>query len=229
MEAISLFSALAINPAVILSVGALLCVFVPSALRRVFALVFIAVSAFQLYRLGLGEWGHLEIFGEPVTILRLDPLSRLFAVVFHIAAAINIIYAWHERDRIQTAATLAYPAAALGGVLAGDLVTLGVWWEIAAITSVFLVWAPGTRMTYLAGMRYLTIQVLSGVLLLAGVVLGGLVVGSVEWLGHWLYPLPTGLDIEDPKELALAMAELPIGAFLGWALATLMMALAACA
>ena len=49
--------------------------------------------------------------------------------------------------------------------------TLFVWWEIAAITSVFLVWAPGTRMTYLAGMRYLTIQVLSGVLLLAGVVL----------------------------------------------------------
>jgi hypothetical protein len=50
--------------------------------------------------------------------------------------------------------------------------------------------------------------------ILAGVVLGGLVVGSVEWLGHWLYPLPTGLDIEDPKELALAMADLPIGAFL---------------
>ncbi len=171
MDANSLFSALAINPAVILSVGALLCVFVPSSLRRVFALVFIAVSAFQLYRLGLGEWGHLSIFGKQVTMLRLDPLSRLFAVVFHIAAALNIIYAWHERDRVQTAATLAYPAAALGGVLAGDLVTLFVWWEIAAITSVFLVWAPGTRMTYLAGMRYLTIQILSGVLLLAGVAL----------------------------------------------------------
>ncbi|MEZ5894953.1 MAG: Na(+)/H(+) antiporter subunit D [Parvularculaceae bacterium] len=185
MDANSLFTALAINPAVILSVGALLCVFVPSSLRRVFALVFIAVSAFQLYRLGLGEWGHLSIFGERVTMLRIDPLSRLFAVVFHIAAALNIIYAWHERDRIQTAATLAYPAAALGGVLAGDLVTLFVWWELAGLTSVFLVWAPGTRVTYLAGMRYLVIQVLSGVLLLAGVVLVFRETGSLafEFIG----------------------------------------------
>ena len=111
------------------------------------------------------------IFGEDVTMLRIDPLARLFAIVFHIAAALNIIYGWHLRDRAQDFATLAYPAAALGGVLAGDLVTLFVWWEIAAITSVFLVWAPGTRATYVSGMRYLTIQVLSGVLLLAGVVL----------------------------------------------------------
>ena len=185
MDANSLFTALAINPAVILSVGALLCVFVPSSLRRVFALVFIAVSAFQLYRLGLGEWGHLSIFGERVTMLRIDPLSRLFAVIFHIAAALNIIYAWHERDRVQTAATLAYPAAALGGVLAGDLVTLFVWWELAGLTSVFLVWAPGTRVTYLAGMRYLAIQVLSGVLLLAGVVLVFRETGSLafEFIG----------------------------------------------
>ncbi|MCA8888298.1 MAG: Na(+)/H(+) antiporter subunit D [Parvularculaceae bacterium] len=185
MDANSLFTALAINPAVILSVGALLCVFVPSSLRRVFALVFIAVSAFQLYRLGLGEWGQLSIFGERVTMLRIDPLSRLFAVIFHIAAALNIIYAWHERDRVQTAATLAYPAAALGGVLAGDLVTLFVWWELAGLTSVFLVWAPGTRVTYLAGMRYLAIQVLSGVLLLAGVVLVFRETGSLafEFIG----------------------------------------------
>ena len=50
--------------------------------------------------------------------------------------------------------------------------------------------------------------------ILAGVVLGGVVVGSVEAAGHLLYPLPTGLDIDDPKALALAMAELPMGAFL---------------
>lgn len=65
--------------------------------------------------------------------------------------------------------------------------------------------------------------------ILAGIMLGGLVVGSVEWLGHWLYPLPTGLDIDDPKELALAMAELPIGAFLMVLLAWFMGALCSAA
>lgn len=170
----TLISALAMNPAVILTVGAVLGAFIPNgyaAIRRPLMLVFVAMSAYQLSRLGLGEFGHLSIFGEPVMLLRIDAMARLFAVVFHIAAALNLIYAWRSRDRAQDFATLAYPAAALGGVLAGDLITLFVWWEIAAITSVFLVWGPGTRATYLAGMRYLTIQVLSGVTLLAGIVL----------------------------------------------------------
>ena len=174
MGAISLISALAMNPAVILTVGAILGAFIPNgyaAIRRPLMLVFVSMSAFQLNRLGLGQFGALSLFGEPVTMLRIDPLARLFAVVFHIATALNLIYAWRSRDRAQDFASLAYPAAALGGVLAGDLITLFVWWEIAAITSVFLVWGPGTRATYLAGMRYLTIQVLSGVLLLAGIVL----------------------------------------------------------
>ncbi len=170
-SASSVLAALAINPAVILGVGALLAIFLPGGIRRAFMLVFVGVSAFELYRLGLGEFGEATLFGEAVTTLRLDPMSRLFAVAFHIAAALNIVFGWRQNDRAQDFATLAYPAAALGGVLAGDLITLFVWWEIAALTSVFLVWGPGTRATFLAGMRYLTIQVLSGVLLLAGIVL----------------------------------------------------------
>ncbi|MEX0645283.1 MAG: Na(+)/H(+) antiporter subunit D, partial [Parvularculaceae bacterium] len=170
-SASSLLSAIMINPAVIMTVGAVLCILTPAAIRRVFMLVFIAASAFELYRLGLGRYGELTLFGEAVTMIRIDPLSRIFAIVFHIAAALNVLYAWHDKDRATAFATLAYPAAALGGVLAGDLLTLFVWWEIAAATSVLLVFAPGTRAGYVAGLRYLAIQVLSGVLLLAGVVL----------------------------------------------------------
>lgn len=188
MGAGNILAALAMNPAVIMIVGAAFGALIPNgyaALRRPLMLVFIAMSAFQLSRLGLGEYGALSIFGAPGLMIRIDPLARIFAVVFHIAAALNIIYAWSSRNRLQDFATLAYPAAALGGVLAGDLITLFVWWEVAAITSVFLVWGPGTRATFLAGMRYLIIQVLSGVLLLAGVVLifretGSLAFGEIH-------------------------------------------------
>ncbi len=167
----ALFDALINSPAVILTVGALMCLAIPRHLASPILLIATALSAVKLYTLGLGNYGAISLFGETLTTIRLDPLSRLFAIVFHIAAALNIIYAWGQRDRAQNFATLAYPAAALGGVLAGDLITLFFWWEIAAITSVFLVWAPGTRVTYLAGMRYLAIQIASGVLLLAGIVL----------------------------------------------------------
>ncbi len=171
MSANSLLSVLLDNPAVILTVGAMMCAATPRHLAGVIMLAATAISAAKLYSLGLGEYGGILLFGEQLTTVRIDPLSRLFAVVFHIAAALNIIYAWGQKDRAQNFATLAYPAAALGGVLAGDLITLFVWWEMAAITSVFLVWAPGTRATYMSGMRYLSIQVLSGVLLLGGIVL----------------------------------------------------------
>lgn len=50
--------------------------------------------------------------------------------------------------------------------------------------------------------------------ILGGIVLGGLIVGCVEWMGHQLYPALSELDLEDPKALALAMVEMPIGAFL---------------
>lgn len=171
MSASSLLSVFLDNPAVILTVGALMCVATPRHLAGVIMLVVTAISAAKLYSLGLGNYGVFELFGEEITTIRIDPLSRVFAVVFHIAIALNVIYAWGQKDRAQNFATLAYPAAALGGVLAGDFITLFIWWEMAAITSVFLVWAPGTRATYVSGMRYLAIQVLSGVLLLAGVVL----------------------------------------------------------
>ena len=171
MNASSLLSVFIDNPAVILTVGALMCLATPRHVAGYIMLAATGISAAKLYTLGLGEYGAMTMFGYELTTIRLDPMSRLFAVVFHIAVALNIIYAWGQKDRAQNFATLAYPAAALGGVLAGDFITLFVWWEIAAITSVFLVWAPGTRATYLSGMRYLSIQVLSGVLLLGGIVL----------------------------------------------------------
>ncbi|GJL91310.1 Na(+)/H(+) antiporter subunit D [Hyphococcus sp.] len=167
----ALFDALLASPAVILMVGAIVLFFLPRHLAQVWMLLVTAFSAIKLYSLGIGEYGALSLFGEQLTTVRVDPLSRIFAVVFHIAIVLNIVYAWGQRDRAQNFATLAYPAAALGGVLAGDLVTLFVWWEVVGLTSAFLIWAPGTRATYLSGMRYLSLQVLSGVLLLAGIVL----------------------------------------------------------
>ena len=47
--------------------------------------------------------------------------------------------------------------------------TLFIFWEITAVTSVFMVLQAGTRASYFASMRYLGIQVLSGVLLLDGI------------------------------------------------------------
>ncbi len=73
------------------------------------------------------------------------------------------------RDGVQQSAALVYAGSALGAVFAGDLVTLFIFWEGIAVASVFLIWAARNEAATRAGMRYLVIQVGSGLLLLVGI------------------------------------------------------------
>lgn len=112
---------------------------------------------------------------------RVDKLSLLFGYIFHIAAFIGVIYSLHVRDTLQQVAAMLYAGSALGAVFAGDLLTLFVFWELLALTSVFLIWARRTERSYQAGLRYLIIQVLSGLLLLGGLLVHASQSGSLAF------------------------------------------------
>lgn len=113
----------------------------------------------------------IELFGNELNIVRIDRLSWIFGLVFHVAAITASIYALHVKDTKQHIAGMVYAGSAIAASCAGDLVTLFVCWELTAVSSVFLIWASGTESAYRAGMRYLIIQVISGVLLLSGAIL----------------------------------------------------------
>lgn len=171
-----------LNPALILIGGSLLALLAPQGrARNLFMLALPVLGALQLWGLPYGEYARIELFDLTLTTLRLDGLSFAFALVFHIAALLAIIYAWRLDDPVQQVAGLLYPGAAVGAVLAGDLVTLFICWELAAVSSVFLIWARRTQRAYRAGMRYLLAQIGSGVLLLAGVIVHLRVTGSITF------------------------------------------------
>ncbi|KCZ86553.1 Na(+)/H(+) antiporter subunit D [Hyphomonas jannaschiana] len=109
-----------------------------------------------------------QVLGLKMVLYRVDALNFIFSLAFLIAAVLNGIYALHSNDRIQDGAALFYAGAAVAATLAGDLMTLFVFWELTAISSVFLILRAQTREAYFAAMRYLGVQVLSGVLLLNG-------------------------------------------------------------
>ena len=111
------------------------------------------------------QWSIMNLVLEP---LRVDRLSLLFGYLFHIAAFLGIVFSLHLRDRFQAITSLLYAGSALGAVFAGDLLTLFFFWEMLALTSAFLIFARKTERARRAGIRYLIIQVVSGVLLLAG-------------------------------------------------------------
>jgi len=111
---------------------------------------------------------NVTFFEYQLEFMRVDKLSLLFGYLFHVASFIAIIYALHVRDTLQQVAGLVYAGSALGAVFAGDLITLFIFWEALALSSVFLIWARRSERAINTGIRYLIFQVMSGVLLLAG-------------------------------------------------------------
>ena len=142
----------------------------------------IPIIAFS-WTLGLSPGDRLEvaIFEVSLVVLRVDSLSLVFAYIFEIATFLSIIFAWHIRDTIQQVTGLIYSGAAIAAVFAGDLITLFVMWELTALASVFLIWARRDDTAVKAGMRYLVIQVGSGVLLLAGMIIHFKATGSLAF------------------------------------------------
>ncbi len=124
---------------------------------------------------------EVSVVNLPLVVFHTDELNLVFGYVFHIAALLGGIFAWRVKNSIHQSATLVYAGSALGAVFCGDLLTLFVFWELMALSSAILIWSGGTRNSVAAGTRYLVIQLISGLLLLAGGVLHYLQTESLEF------------------------------------------------
>lgn len=149
-------------------IGALLALLTRGHVRSLIMVAIPVLGAAHLWMTPEAVYWQLQFLSYELVPYRVDKLSLLFGYVFHLAAFISIIYALHVRDTVQQVAAMLYAGSALGAVFAGDLLTLFVFWEMLAVSSVFLIWARRTNRSYLSGLRYLIIQVLSGMILLVG-------------------------------------------------------------
>jgi len=161
--------------------AALVCPLLSSRNRAILLLGVPIAGLVSLLSTAHGLHGIVNVVGFELVFVRVDKLSLIFGIIFSIAAFLSGIYAWHVRDTVQQVATLGYAGSAIGGVLAGDLITLFLWWEGTAVASVFLIWARRTPAAYATGMRYLIVQVLSGMLLLVGLLMHYHDTGSIAF------------------------------------------------
>jgi multicomponent Na+:H+ antiporter subunit D len=157
-------------PALPLLLGALAAVLTRGRLRAALMLAAPVAGAYGVWALAAGTTVQLELLDYTLTPVRVDPLSTLFGYLFHLAAFLGVVYSLHVKDTAQLVASLAYAGCAVGAVFAGDLLSLFVFWELLAVTSAVLVCARGDDRALGAGVRYLLVQVASGVLLLAGTI-----------------------------------------------------------
>jgi len=186
-------------------IGAIFAAFTRGALRGAIMMAIPILGAIQLSMIPEGVHLQFAFLDYQLTPFKLDKLSLMFGYVFHIAAFIAIVYSLHVRDTVQQVAAMMYAGSGLGAVFAGDLLTLFVFWEFLAFTSVFLVWARKTERAYAAGMRYLIIQVLSGVILLIGALFYAAENGTLEFgyiglegIAGWLIFIAFGIKCAFP-------------------------------
>ncbi len=169
------------SPGLILILGALGVPLLRGGVRSAYMLALPLVGVASVFLLEPGTFWQVPFLGFQLEIVRVDRLANVFGIVFFLAAGLSVLYALQERETVPQVAALIYAGSAVGAVYAGDLITLFVFWEIAAISSVLLIWAHRTERAYRAGMRYLIILVLSGVLLLAGTVFHIVETGSIAF------------------------------------------------
>ena len=158
-------------PGMFLVLGGLLIPLLPKGMRKGFAIALPFISCAQMHYMPSDLILEAEMFGYVLYPVRVDKLSLVWGYVFHLAALLSVIYQLHVKDTLQDVSGLTYAGAAIGAAFAGDLITLFVFWELTAITSVFLIYANRTERSATVGTRYLIIQVASGVILFFGILL----------------------------------------------------------
>lgn len=160
-------------PPVFIFLGAAALVpLLPAGLRRLLVPAVPVLGGINLWFLWQGTPAlDVTVLDYRLELLRADSLSLLFGLLFHIAAFLGAVFAFHVQDRLQQAGCLLYAGSALGAVFAGDLVSLVIFWEGAALGSVLLILGRRTPRATRAAMRYLVFQLVSGLLLLGGAVI----------------------------------------------------------
>jgi multicomponent Na+:H+ antiporter subunit D len=161
---------LLMHPALLLILGALLLPFLRGGARTGAILALPAMALAALWSLPDGRIWETAWLDYTLTPLAVDPLSRLFATIFLLMALGGGLFALRQPSRLELPAAFLYAGAAVGVVLAGDLVTVFVFWEVMAIGSTLVLWSAGTRTAWAASLRYAMVHLAGGVILFAGVV-----------------------------------------------------------
>jgi len=162
-----------VPPAFLFFGGALLLVLLRKArFSREAILVLVPLAAFtNLLQMSPGTYWTCPFLGYELVLGRVDKLSLVFGYIFVILSFLGFLYAQHVREDGQHVAAFLYVGSSLGAVFAGDFFTLFIFWEIMALSSVFLIWYRKEKSALNAGFRYLLVHLFGGALLLAGIIM----------------------------------------------------------
>lgn len=172
------------HPVAPLVVGLVLTLTPWVALRRFASIATPLAAAAVLALLPDGAEKSAAVLGYQLTYLHVTDLGSVFAMAFALFASLAGIYGWHESTRFGSFMGLLLAFGGIGVCMAGDFLSLYVFWEALTVGSVFIIWLGGRPDSRAAGFRYLMFHLAGGVALLTGVLIqiqtGGGMIRSLD-------------------------------------------------
>ena len=183
----------AIPPSLPLLLGALLLPVCGARIRPLLVLGLPLLTLALIWLLPDGVLYSASFLDYTLEPLKSDRLSRLFGSIFAIMAFGGGLFALKPARTTELTAALLYAGSAIGAAFSGDLITLFLFLELMALASTLIVWSAMTDRSHAAGMRYLVIHLMGGVILMAGIVghvsQGGelrFTAMALDSIPHWL-------------------------------------------
>ena len=181
------------HPALILIIGGLILPLLGNTWRSILALLLPVAALAAIWSVTDGSHWPISFLNYELDPFSVDKLSRLFITVFSITAFAGVLYCYKQASSRELSAALVYAGSAIGVTLAGDLITLFVFWEIMALASTLVVWSARTDASWNAGMRYVILHLLGGVILMGGIAAYSHETGSIVFTSMQLESLSTWL------------------------------------
>ena len=157
------------HPGLLLIISGLLIPFFQGSKRTLFILIIPCISLFNIWNMPFTNDCSFQYLGYELILINLDSLSRLFITVFMITVFTAGFFCCKQATSTELSAAYVYAGSATSVVLAGDLISLFIFWELMALASTLLIWSSKNEKSYKAGMRYISIHLLGGVILMCGI------------------------------------------------------------
>ena len=157
------------HPGLLLILAGFIIPLLQGTKRTVFILAVPCLALASVWSMEFGNHLSFQYLGFELNLINLDTVSRLFITVFAITVFTGSLFCCKQAKSKELAAAFIYAGGAMSVVLAGDLLSLFVFWELMALASTMVIWSAQTEGSWRAGMRYVVVHFLGGVILMAGI------------------------------------------------------------
>ena len=183
-----------IHPGLVIGLGGLFIPFIPwKTVKQVYFITLPLVGLFILVLTSTGLFGEIPAWPGALhkwqvpflqyhlDIIRINKMSMLFGYVYVIAAFCMNLYALKAKNHWEHVVAMIYVGSALGAIFSGDLFSLFFCLEIMSWAPFFLLLFRGTTKSRGAAFRYIIWHHVSGLCILAGILMHAHQTGSIEF------------------------------------------------